>query len=243
MSPDDVQIWLLDPAALGASPLGEAARALLSPDEQARARRFVFPRDRDAYVAAHALTRALLGRQAGVAPRDIGFATDRHGKPRLVRPALDRELHFNISHTHGLVACAIAWDRAIGIDVEAVRDPPLDLVDRYFSPPEVAAIRALDPAAQRDAFFTLWTLKESFIKALGLGLSMPLDRFALEWSPPRLLSYGDVTDTAADWHFLQGSPTGTCRLALCVSIRRGPVSDIETRWMAPEAVIQAAGPA
>jgi 4'-phosphopantetheinyl transferase len=109
-----------------------------------------------------------------------------------------------------------------------VRDPPLELADHYFAPPEVAALHALDAFGQRDAFFALWTLKESFIKALGLGLSMPLDRFAVRWSPPALLPYGDFANTAGDWQFTQSSPTDTCRLAVCVHAPTPP--PIEVAW-------------
>jgi 4'-phosphopantetheinyl transferase len=230
LSGGDVHIWLCDPRSLTDAARESAALATLTPEERGRAGRFVFAPDRHAFVAARALARAVLAHHAAAAPDQIAFAVNGYGKPRLALPRLDRELSFNVSHTREIVACAVAWDRPVGVDVETIREPPLDLVDRYFAPPESAALRALAPADQREAFFALWTLKESFIKAIGMGLSMPLDRFAVRWSPPALLPYGDFATAAAEWHFIQASPTGTGRLALCVRVERGAPPVVDTRW-------------
>lgn len=230
LSGGDVHIWLFDPRSLTDAAREGAALATLTPAERSRAGRFVFAPDRHAFVAARALARAVLAHHAAAAPGQIAFAVNEYGKPRLALPLLDRELGFNVSHTRELVACAVAWDRPLGVDVETIRDPPLDLVDRYFAPPEIATLRALAPVDQREAFFALWTLKESFIKALGMGLSMPLDRFAVRWAPPALLPYGDFATAADEWHFIQASPTATSSLALCVRIERGAPPAVHTRW-------------
>jgi 4'-phosphopantetheinyl transferase len=228
LSSGEVQIWLHDPRSLTDAALEQAALATLADDERIRADRFLFAADRHAFVAARALARSVLAHHTGALPLQIAFAENEYGKPRLSHPALGRELSFNISHTREIVACAVAWDRPLGVDVETIRDPPLDLVDRYFAPPESAALRALDAGDQREAFFALWTLKESFIKALGMGLSMPLDRFAVRWSPPSLMPYGDFAAEADDWIFVQESPTASCRLALCARAQGDPV--VEMRW-------------
>jgi 4'-phosphopantetheinyl transferase len=88
-------------------------------------------------------------------------------------------LSFNIAHTDGLIVCACAMS-TVGVDTELVRTDraPLDVADRYFSQAEVAELRALPREAQPERFFQYWTLKESYIKATGKGLSTPLDRFS-----------------------------------------------------------------
>jgi 4'-phosphopantetheinyl transferase len=190
----------------------------------------VFAEDRRAFVAGRALSRTVLAEAAGVAPRDIAFDANEYGKPRLARPRLDRQLSFNISHTRALVACAVGWDREIGVDVETIRDPPMDLAEHYFAPPEAAALRALSADEQRDAFFAVWTLKEAFIKAIGRGLSQPLDRFAVSWSPPALLPYGDFETGAAEWELRRFPAEHACAIAVCVSARGAPPPRIEIRW-------------
>ena len=209
---------------------GDAAAALLTDDERERAARFVFAEDRRAFIAGRALSRSVLGAAAGVAPRDIEFALNDYGKPRVAHPRLDDQLSFNISHTRSLVACAVGWNREIGVDVETIRDPPMDLADHYFAAPEAAALRALTAAEQREAFFAVWTLKEAVIKAVGRGLSMPLDRFAVSWSPAALLPFGDFENTAARWHLRRLPTERSCAMALCASARGDASPRVDVRW-------------
>jgi 4'-phosphopantetheinyl transferase len=208
LGPADVHVWLtwidaVDPAASAAPCL-----ALLSADERARHDRFHFERDRHLYRVAHALLRTTLSRYAPLAPGDWRFVTTPHGRPELVPATCKLPLRFNLSHTRGLAACAVTLARDVGVDVEAA-DPasdPLATVSSYFAPAEIAALRALPPAAQRDRFFTLWTLKESYIKARGLGLEIPLDQFAFDVpsapSAPVTIAFAPpLVDVASAWHF------------------------------------------
>jgi 4'-phosphopantetheinyl transferase len=166
--------------------VGDDAQALLSDDERARQRSFVSPELRRRFGAARAGLRTLLGRHLDHDPRSLAFATTEFGKPRL---AGDGQVHFNLSHCEERAVLAIS-DAELGIDLE--RDRPLEHVDlakRYFHRNEVAAITASrDEAEQRRAFFLVWTLKEAVVKALGTGLSTPLDSFevAIGASPPSL---------------------------------------------------------
>src|SRR5262245_60905547 len=162
-----------------------AWRDLLTDEERERGDRYVFERNRDEHVAAHALVRLALSRfAAGVDPRDWRFVVGERGKPEIAAPA--SPLRFNLSHTDGLVACVVAEGVDVGVDVEntARRSDTVAIADRYFAPAEVAALRSLPAGAQRDRFYEYWTLKESYMKARGLGLALPLGKFWFTLAPP-----------------------------------------------------------
>ena len=205
----DVHAWWapLDP---GPARLGALA-ALLAPDERQRAGRFVYDRDRRAYVAARGRLREILGRYLGRAPERVHFEYGARGKPELRG---DTSIQFNVSHSGAWAVIAVARGRRVGVDVEAVR--PLadaDLVaDRWFSAREAAAYQALPVEARTEAFFACWTRKEAFIKALGDGLSYPLDAFDVPvrpGTPAALLATRDPTVSAADWSLVDvPAPSG-----------------------------------
>jgi 4'-phosphopantetheinyl transferase len=182
---DDVHVWQapLD----GAAELVDRFAACLDGEERYRAERFHFPRDRDRYVVGRGRLRLLLGEYLGVAPEDVGFQYSTAGKPALSAGSGSADLRFNVAHSDGLALYAVTRGRDVGVDVERVR-PDLawrELAERYFAPTEVAELVALPPARQRLAFFTCWTRKEAYVKALGLGLSVPLDGFAVTLAPDR----------------------------------------------------------
>jgi 4'-phosphopantetheinyl transferase len=141
---------------------------LLAPDELSRAAQLRFDHDRNRYIACRGTLRALLGARAP-------FAYGPYGKPRLDGSAI----RFNVSHSHGVGMIAIARGREVGCDIERI-DPSFadeKIPGRFFSPYEVAALRALPKREQCEAFFRCWTRKEAFIKARGMGVSLALDSF------------------------------------------------------------------
>ncbi len=164
--------WSLASDLLG----GAAAEAVLSDDEKARQQRFVSADLRRRFLAAHAGLRLALGRHLGLDPRALSFEANEFGKPRL-KGSWPGD--FNLSHSGDRAVLAVSDDSKVGIDLERIRPiEHLDLAKRYFHPNEVAAIEApRDPEAQRRAFFLIWTLKEAVVKAIGVGLSIPLDTF------------------------------------------------------------------
>ncbi|HYH21918.1 MAG TPA: 4'-phosphopantetheinyl transferase superfamily protein [Azospirillum sp.] len=218
MPKDAVQVWTLALEDVGEGDW-PALEAVLDDTERARAARFHFERDRLAYVAAHALLRHLLSAFGDREPAAWRFAAGTHGKPHLLDPPAGRDLRFNITHTKGRVAAALAEGVTVGVDVEALDRGRLNLgvADRFFAPVEVAGIHAQpDEAAKAERFLVLWTLKESFIKAIGKGLSQPLSSFGFaELDPPRI-RFGDAAlGDAARWWFTQWWP-GRHVLALAV---------------------------
>lgn len=176
--------WSLDADRLS----GETAEALLTEDEKARGRTFVSPRLRQRFVAGRARLRSLLGQHLGLDPRALVFMQNAFGKPRL---AHHPSVHFSLSHSGDQAILAVSDQLELGADIERVRAlDHLDLARRYFHPNETTLIGSLPrPDEQLQAFFRIWTLKEAIVKALGVGLSIPLDSFevSIVTSPPTLV--------------------------------------------------------
>jgi 4'-phosphopantetheinyl transferase len=195
--------------------------ALLSPEEAARHRRFAFARNRQQFLVARALVRTTLSRYAGVRPAAWAFVANGHGKPEVAAPAGFSHLRFNLSHTDGLVACAVAAGREVGVDVEDVgRRPVSDGLARYcLSAAELAHWEALPEGERHDAFFDYWTLKEAYIKARGVGLSLPLQDFSFLLrgeGPPAVAFAPGFGDDPDAWQFARFRPSGRHRAALAV---------------------------
>lgn len=167
-----VELWCIE---LASDPSG-VDWDLLSVDERARAARFVFDRDRDRFVAAHAALRRVLAVYVGCLPAELRFVRDPQGRPSMCGGiALD----FNLSHSGHLALIGVAASGPIGVDIEALR-PVVDgaaLAQRHFSPAEIAAWTALPSSQQDRAFLACWTRKEACLKALGMGLSVATNDF------------------------------------------------------------------
>jgi 4'-phosphopantetheinyl transferase len=176
--------------------------SLLSADELARASRFRFDRDRLRFIAVRGLLRRVLARYGGSNPAQLVFSYSPHGKPSLQSNADD--IRFNLSHSNGLAVCAVTRGREIGIDLEKIRhDIEIEeLAQRFFSGYEFDALRALAPEDRIPAFYRIWTCKEAFVKAQGLGLSRPLSSFDMEASPAKtaaLLATRPDAEEANQW--------------------------------------------
>lgn len=181
------EVWIVD-LALSEARLARCA-ALLSPKERDRADKFLRPADRARHTASHAALRLVLARALGLDPGEIAFAAGPAGKPELAGPAGGLRA-FNLSHSGAHALVGLARGAEIGVDVEAIRPLPdaLRIARAHFSPDEAAALAAIAPTDIERAFFGLWTRKEAVVKALGAGLSLPLDRFSVTVPPaaPRL---------------------------------------------------------
>jgi 4'-phosphopantetheinyl transferase len=163
----------------------EALVRLLSTNEKERAGRFAVARERRRYVVARARLRQLLGERLGAAPESLRFVYQPHGKPALARRPGQRDLRFNISHCGEVAAYVFAEGREVGVDIEEVRELPDadDIAMRFFSRGERAAYLRLPLRERPRGFFNCWTRKEAFVKALGAGLSHPLEVFDASVAP------------------------------------------------------------
>jgi 4'-phosphopantetheinyl transferase len=201
-----------------------ACRALMAPAELEEEARFLLPEGRHLHLVTRALVRSVLSRYAPVDPRDWSFVRNAHGRPELVVPAGVPPLRFNLSHTAGMVACVVALDRDVGVDVEdATRAlDPVELGQRVLSPVELASLRACSPEQQKTRFFELWTLKESYAKARGLGLTIPFEQVTvrLEPGPAVAVTFGPgVDDVPEHWQFELARPTA--RHVLAAAVHKG----------------------
>jgi 4'-phosphopantetheinyl transferase len=150
-----------------------ALRALLSPDEEERASRFYFERDRRRFVVARGILRTLLGRYLGRAPGALQFRYGPNGKPALVLRAGEVPLHFNVAHSDALAVFAFCRAGEIGIDLERIRPLPewRQIAAAYFSAQEQARIEACPEEQRAEEFFAAWTRQEAALKAQGVGLA------------------------------------------------------------------------
>ena len=209
LSKDEIHVWRghLD----GAQSRAESLRGTLAPDEMERADRFRFLEDRDRFIVARGLLRAILGRYLNASPEQLQLCHGPCGKPALAAQSGAEKIHFNVSHSNDLALYAIARERRVGIDVEYVRPIPeaSQIVERFFSAREKAVFRAVSPDKQVEAFFRCWTHKEAYVKAQGQGLTLTLDRFDVPVAPggPANLPHvdGDLNE-ASRWSLYELSP-------------------------------------
>jgi len=232
---DDVHLWYARSDEIRDAATLERFAALMTPEERARRDRFVFEKDRHQFVVTRGMIRTLVGRYLAVDPAACAFVANEYGRPSLAYPSATT-LAFNISHTAGLVVCAFAREPEIGVDVEdASRAVDLDVARRFFSAEEADALEALPEPERPARFFDYWTLKEAYIKARGMGLSLPLDGFSmqLDASRPGIRFTPAIDDDAATWQFVRLRPTPQHVLAVAVR-RRGGDRAIDVRELRVE---------
>jgi 4'-phosphopantetheinyl transferase len=202
----------------------------MSAEEGARQERFVFEKDRHTHLVARGLMRTVLSRYTGVDPASWVFGANSYGKPEIAQPVGLGWLRFNLSHTSGLVVCVVAVGRDVGVDVENVdrQVPAGELARRHFSAREAADVLSRPAADQLDRFYDYWTLKEAYIKARGMGLSIPLGGFTFELTAGRRIgiAFGpEANDRSCDWQFAQLMPTRRHKIA--IAVRREPGAGLE----------------
>jgi 4'-phosphopantetheinyl transferase len=182
-----VHVWRVELGRL--SPRESEFLPHLSQAETTRAARFIFQADRSRYVSTHGALRAVLGQYLGRRPGEIILEQGEYGKPFVSKSINPKGITFNLSHSEDLCLIALAQSRALGIDIEKLRDivDCMELAAKYFSEEEKQSLLALPTSERPLAFFCTWTRKEAYVKATGRGLDIPLDEFsvstALEASP------------------------------------------------------------
>ncbi|WP_186050858.1 4'-phosphopantetheinyl transferase family protein [Burkholderia gladioli] len=232
---NEAHIWIARAAGCDTPRRRARYLALLDAAEAERHARLATDALRFEYLLTRALCRSVLSAyQPDVAPAAWRFRAGEFGRPELAGTG-EPPLRFNLSNAGGLVACVITRRVDAGIDIEdSHRRVDIDgVAAAFFTRDERRALRALPPPLRRERFFALWTLKEAYLKARGVGLSAPLDacsfslpRHARGTSRPRFAAA--TGDTARDWQFERFALDSRYRLAL--GLRRGPAPPMRLRW-------------
>lgn len=201
---------------------------LLNEQERIRQQRFALPDDRKRYLVTRALLRTTLSRHFVnvIAPEQWIFVSGHHGRPEIAPAHVQAKgISFSISHTKGLIIVGIVSDRMLGVDTEEMNDRHAlaDLASGLFAPAEVQALAELPPKQRQQRFLELWALKESYVKARGIGLSVPLDQMVFRLSQDQLIEVFLDTrqfDVANRWRFWQFSFREHYVVAVCAE-RKG----------------------
>lgn len=197
LEPDTLHIWGFN--LEGEPAMVEHCRALLSAQERHRADRFVFAHHRTRYTVAHGVLRHLLGRYCGVAPESLGFEAPAAGKPTLRGEAAP---HFNLTHSEDGALLGVSSSHELGIDLERMRAniEARSISHHYFFGSEREEIAT--SATPDTTFYRYWVAKEAVLKAQGIGLGFPLDRFRVAFLPGEEMARIDTFDPTAlsgDW--------------------------------------------
>ncbi|RLA04089.1 MAG: 4'-phosphopantetheinyl transferase [Gammaproteobacteria bacterium] len=178
LSDSEVHLWFVKPQDCLDPALLESYKALLTKEETTKQQRYIFEKDRHDALITRAFVRHLLSCYMDLPPSDWRFSKGEQGKPELINPTM--ALRFNISHTKHLIICALTLNHDVGCDVEHIdrKSDVLAIADRFFSKIETKELFSLPESEQRQRFFDYWTLKESYIKAWGQGLAIPLKDFS-----------------------------------------------------------------
>jgi 4'-phosphopantetheinyl transferase len=225
---EPLQIWFAEVPTQFDAALQHAYLSLLSTAEHAQRDRLRFDALKRRYLLTRALVRTALSQRVPIiAPAEWRFAQNAYGRPFIADPPDPAgRLRFNVSHTDTLVVMVLASGCEVGIDVECTQRPaPLDVAQRFFSRTESADLAGLPPQHQAARFWDLWTLKESYIKARGMGLSLPLDAFTFHVGDARVSMQVEprLEDPGSGWHFWQFALPGDHLMALCAQ-KIGPLA-------------------
>jgi len=220
---NEIHIWMAFSEELADCGLLSCYWDMLSVQERSQFQRFYFARDSHQYLISRALLRSILSGYTGVLPQYLEFPRNDYGRPEL-KASSERIscLNFNLSHTNGLVLCAVAPVTDIGADVEcnSRKTNYSGIFSRFFSQQEQNDLQQMQEDKRRYRFFEYWTLKESYIKALGKGLSIPLNRFGFsisEGPAKQIFFHTQVGDDDKQWQFFLFNPSEQYTAAISVS--------------------------
>lgn len=220
MHSHEILIWFIEPETIQDPARLNRFLQWLSPEERAQHQRFRFDKHRHTYLVSHALMRGALSLSTQVDPAQFAFNTNSYGKPFIVAPAQEQTVNFNLSHTEGLAAVAISRHIELGVDVENKhrQDMTQSLAEHFFAPEECQAVAQSSEHERTIKMLEFWTLKESYIKAVGQGLSIALDSFAFRLAtatqPASLMRLDAQGADLNAWSFWQSQPTEHHLMAL-----------------------------
>ena len=207
--------------------------SVLSVDEKEKWKRFRFQKDRDTYLLTRALVRTQLSKYLNKAdPKCWEFVTNQYGKPYLVNNTSSEPLYFNVSHTQGYVICVFSLHDRVGVDIEYLNDEIdiIELASQYFAPAEIKELFKTPLNGQIGRFYEYWTMKEAYTKAIGLGLSKPLNEFCIEFqgNDSASVSAGSRCDNSQQtWILRKLNHFKNCKAAICMEYNKLNHCDIQ----------------
>lgn len=228
----EVHVWRIP--LLQSHNLIQSFRSVLSQDEVERADRFHFETHTRRFIVARAAMRQILGRYMGIPPHKLEFSYGVKGKPEFSPELNENAITFNLSHSRNFSLLAVARFLRLGIDIEFVNHEVAteEIAERFFSVNEIAMLRALPPSERVEAFFCVWTRKEAYIKALGEGLSVPLDSFDVAFGPnvpPGLLRSGVSSAEVSRWSMYDMATESGYKAALVAEDTEHQLQQLEWR--------------
>lgn len=239
LNPDEIHLWFAFPDEIQDRELLSAYQKLMTEEEYARQQRFRFAKHQQLFLITRALVRTTLSRYTDVEPQHWRFSKNDYGKPTILAAEDLPPLRFNLSHTEGLIICGVVLKQDIGVDIEngERKCTTLDIADRFFSPQEVKDLHALSSKVEKqNRFFDYWVLKESYIKARGMGLSLPLEQFSFHLSKnkPLQISFDPrMQDNPDDWQFWLLKPTQYHKAAISLNQNTNKPYRLVTKKVVP----------
>lgn len=229
----EVDVWLI---SCELSKRVDSSAQLLSSEERERVSRFHGAADRNRFRVTHTAMRMILAQYLNVGPQELSFSSDIGVKPELASQFKDTGIQFNLSHSSELALLAVARGAKVGIDVERINPQfPIDEIsERFFSAAEISTLNALPAEEKVEAFFSCWTRKEAYIKAIGKGLSVPLDSFEVAFGSARSAALVAIRNNPAElsrWSMYELKVPAGYKGALVVE---GTVDRIRQFWWMPE---------
>lgn len=216
LKPREAHVWLI--TIKDFIPQLDEFQSILSSNEKKQAQRFVFTKHQQRYIVVHGILRRLLANYLNMSSKNINFIYDNYGKPKV------ENINFNISHSQNLALFAFAKNFDVGVDTEFVKKKFAgdNIACRFFSEHEIQALSKLPISERKLAFFNCWTRKEAFIKAIGKGLSFPLNKFDVDIGYNQkslLLNVRSDEYKASDWKLIDLDPHQNYAAALAVRSR------------------------
>lgn len=230
LEPGRVHLWYAVTAALPLADSLPMIESALAPAEVSRARQFVFERNQHEFLLGRFMARIILAAELHVLPREVEFRAGPHGKPELVVPGANDAgandaIHFNVSHSSGVVVAAFSRSQVVGVDVEeSSRRISPEVMGRVFTRGEIDAWQGMSESERTSAAMARWTLKEAYLKARGVGLNLSLLDFWFDSEGPERLQIhfsSRIDDDPAPWRFAQFSLAASHHVSLATRIVRG----------------------
>lgn len=241
ISEGDVHIWFSLTKELSNSCLLAQYKDLLSEEESNQFNNFVYRTDSHRYLVSRALLRAMLSKYSSIPPHIWKFSRNVYGKPFINNEddvLSPNKLSFNLTHTDGLVLVGLTKTADIGVDAEKISQEfdYMDIAHDNFTKNEITALESMPSIEQREFFYKHWTLKESYLKARGEGLTLPLNLFSFAFSIDNKIvcNFSDeLKDCSSNWKFLQLSPVENYVSSICIRNNQNSYPQIIVRDCIP----------